>query len=141
MKITRECDYAIRIILMLGGLDAGSIADAGHISEAQCIPRQFTLKILRKLLGKGYVRSVKGAHGGYALGVSAEEISIYDVVAAIDGTVGINECFSCGYKCNRVESLDDCVVHSYLASVNDLIKAELDKIKFATLIKACSDIK
>ena len=134
MKITRECDYAIRIILMLGSLDDDRVVDAGHISEAQCIPRQFTLKILRKLLYKGYVRSVKGAHGGYGLGVDAAELSLYDVVTAIEGDMGINECFACGYKCYRVECVDDCVVHSRLATVNDIIKAELDKIKFASLI-------
>ncbi len=134
MKITRECDYAFRIILMLSSLADGSIADAHTISEAQSIPRQFTLKILRKLLDAGYVKSFKGARGGYSLNMAAEDISLNDIITAIDGKVGINECFNCGYKCNRVENMDDCPVHTRLSSVNQLITDELKKINFASLI-------
>lgn len=137
MKITRECDYAIRITLMLCGLDAGEIADAGTISEAQHVPRQFTLKILRELMTAGYVKSFKGAHGGYCMNIAADEITLKDIVTAIDGEIGINECLECDHKCNRVECVEDCPVHRQLSSLNSVIVDRLSEVTFAKLLADC----
>ena len=137
MKITRECDYAIRIILMLAGAGEGEITDAQSISERQSIPRQFTLKILRKLLKAGYVKSFKGARGGYCLDAHPKDISLYDVISAIDDNVLINECFSCGYVCSRVENPDDCPVHIRLGEINRLLTDKLSEITFESLINSC----
>jgi len=134
MKITRECDYAIRILLMLSTIGDGKITDARTISEEQCIPLQFTLKILRKLLGAGLVRSYKGMHGGYCLNVAPKDLSINEVITLIDGGEGINECFQCGYKCNRVENVEDCPVHVKLGMVNQLLTEKLSQITFESLI-------
>ena len=83
MKITRESDYAIRIILMLSSLAEGDVVGAAKISETQCIPKQFTLKILRELVGAGYVKSFKGVCGGYAMNVLPKDVSLKDVISAI----------------------------------------------------------
>lgn len=133
MKITRECDYAIRITLMLSSLEQGAIADAGSISDTQCIPKQFTLKILRELMSAGYVKSFKGAHGGYCMRVPADKVSLKDIITAIDGEIGINECLKCG-SCNRVANCDDCPVHRRLRGLNNMIIEELSQTTFAQLL-------
>ena len=75
LKITQECDYAIRIVLMLAKLGSGKRVDAASIAETQSIPQRFTVKILRKLVQSGLVTSFKGAKGGYQLGKKAETIT------------------------------------------------------------------
>lgn len=137
MKITRECDYAIRITLLLASLGKGNIAGAAAISEAQCIPKQFTLKILRELMEAGYVKSFKGAHGGYCLNKAASEISMKDIITAIDGELAINDCLYCGYKCNRMDNVKDCPVHRRLEKLNSVIDDELSSISFADLLADC----
>ena len=136
MKITRECDYAIRITLMLASLGKGDIADAKTISETQCVPKQFTLKILRELMEAGYVKSFKGAHGGYCLNKTADEISMKDIISAIDGELAINDCLHCGYTCNRVDNVGDCPVHRQLEKVNSVIDSKLSAISFADLLES-----
>lgn len=133
MKITRECDYAIRIILMLSELESGDIAGASAISERQCVPKQFTLKILRKLMEAGYVKSYKGTCGGYCMAVSPEDLTLMDIITAVDGKIAINRCLECGGDCNRVKNPEECPVHRQLCRLNSVICAELGKIKMADL--------
>lgn len=137
MKITRECDYAIRIMLMLAGLEEGSIADARSISEAQCVPKQFTLKILRELMEAGFVKSFKGARGGYCMNKPAAEVTLCDIVTAIDGEIAVNECLECGHQCNRVAHVTDCPVHRQMKGLNSLIVNTLSEITFAKLLDDC----
>ena len=139
MKITRESDYAIRIILMLSSLKEGEIADAGSISKTQCIPKQFTLKILRELMTAGYVKSFKGIHGGYCLNVLPCELSLKDIICAIEGEIGINECLICENKCNRVSDTSSCPVHRSLESINNKLIAELSSVIFDDLAKGCKN--
>lgn len=137
MKITRECDYAIRITLMLSGLAEGAIADAGTISREQCVPKQFTLKILRELMEAGYIKSFKGAHGGYCMNVPAEGVTLKDIITAIDGEIGINGCLDCSTGCNRVKNTDDCPVHRRMRSLNNMITDALSAVTFADLLADC----
>lgn len=138
MKITRECDYAMRIILMLSKLEDGRIAGASSISEAQRIPKQFTLKILRKLMEAGYVKSFKGASGGYCMAVSPDKLTLMDIITAVDGEIAINRCLECDGKCNRVKNPDDCPVHRQLCKLNSVICAQLGAVTVADLIDSRS---
>lgn len=137
MKITRECDYAIRIMLMLASLDEGAIADARSISEAQCIPKQFTLKILRELMESGFVKSFKGSRGGYCMSKPADEVSLCNIINAIDGEIAVNECLECGHQCNRVADMMDCPVHRQMKSLNSLIVDRLSDVTFDKLLNDC----
>ena len=102
MTITREADYALRIVFALS--EENAKIDANSLSEKIGVTLRFTLKILRKLLLAGIVRSFKGANGGYMLAKSPAEISMYDVITAIDGDMAVNRCTAAEYECrlNRV---------------------------------------
>lgn len=65
MKITREADYALRIIAMLA--DENRQIEAKAIAEKNDIPYRFTLKILRKIVQAGIIKSYRGVNGGYVL--------------------------------------------------------------------------
>ena len=97
MTITREADYALRIVFALS--EENAKIDANSLSEKIGVTLRFTLKILRKLLLAGIVRSFKGATGGYMLAKSPAEISMYDVITAIDGDMAVNRCTAAEYEC------------------------------------------
>ena len=76
MKITREADYALRIIAMLAD-------ENRQIEQSDCrkndIPYRFTLKILRKIVQAGIIKSYRGVNGGYVLNKKPSEITLKDV--------------------------------------------------------------
>jgi len=85
MKITARVEYAVLALfeLALGGAD--SQVQAREISTRQQIPLRFLEQILIQLKKAGLVKSVRGASGGYLLGRDASEISLKDVVEAVEG--------------------------------------------------------
>ena len=91
MKITREADYALRIVAMLAEEDKH--IEAKVIAERNDIPYRFTLKILRKIVQSGIIKSYRGVNGGYILNKKPSEITFKEVIEVIDGKIAINKCF------------------------------------------------
>ena len=132
LKLTLEADYALRMILLLS-LSAQKL-DAKALSSEMKVPLRFALKILRTLCTSGIIRSVKGAGGGYILALPPEEISLRAVIEAIEGPIRINRCLDDSSICERVPDKDDCPLHNSFDKINKSLAAELDQIKFDSLI-------
>ena len=115
MFITRECDYAVRVIRALEGEQRLSVTD---ICEKEAITAPFAYKILKKLQKAKIVRGYRGVHGGYSLNKELDELTLYDVYSAIDSDMFIIECMAPQYDCVR-DGKDGhaCLVHKELASI------------------------
>jgi Rrf2 family protein len=83
VRTTAKADYAVRAAVELAA--AGGLVNADHIAQAQRIPLNFLENILRDLRRAGIVESRRGQAGGYALARPAEEISVADVIRAVEG--------------------------------------------------------
>ena len=83
MRTTAKADYAVRAAVELAAV--GGLANAEQIAQAQDIPLNFLENILRDLRRAGIVESRRGQAGGYALARPAEEISVADVIRAVEG--------------------------------------------------------
>lgn len=83
MRTTAKADYAVRAAVELAA--AGRIVTSEQIAQAQGIPANFLENILRDLRRAGIVDSRRGQSGGYSLARPAEEISVADVIRAVDG--------------------------------------------------------
>lgn len=92
MQITRQADYALRAMLYLARLGPNERAATKKIAEVQKIPPSFLAKIISQLSVAGLIKTTRGAHGGVVLSRSTKEISLLDVVEAIDGPIALNEC-------------------------------------------------
>jgi Rrf2 family protein len=92
MQITRQADYALRAMLYLTRLDPNQRAATSQIAEEQHIPPSFLAKIISQLSIAGLIHTSRGARGGVSLARQPEEISILEVVEAIDGPIALNEC-------------------------------------------------
>ena len=84
MKVTARADYTVRAVAELGAAD-GKLMKAGLIAEAQGIPRHFLDNILNDLRRAGIVATQRGAEGGSRLARPAGEITIADVMRAMEG--------------------------------------------------------
>lgn len=91
MRITREVDYAFRISAYLAAHE-GEVIGAPKIAADECVPERFTLRILRKLNLAGITEARRGATGGYKLKRPKEEITLYDIIVAVDGPIVVNRC-------------------------------------------------
>jgi Rrf2 family protein len=83
VRTTAKADYAVRAAVELAAV--GGLANAEQIAQAQDIPLNFLENILRDLRRAGIVESRRGQAGGYALARPAEQISIADVIRAVEG--------------------------------------------------------
>jgi Rrf2 family protein len=85
VRVSAKVDYALRAMLELAA--AGTLVKGEHLSTAQAIPRKFLESILVQLRNEELVASQRGVEGGYALARPAEEISVADVIRAVEGPI------------------------------------------------------
>lgn len=132
MYITLETDYAIRIVRFL--INEGKRVDAQKISNKTDVTLRFSLKILRKLVVANIVRSYKGINGGYEFARdSASDVSLYDVIEAVEGNCLLSRCLDSSIGCKRkMENV--CKVRKAFSRVSKEMKKQLQEITFDTLI-------
>jgi Rrf2 family protein len=85
MYISAQADYAMRALLALAGSPSDQPVKADELARTQELPVGFLENILGRLRRVGFVRSARGAEGGYRLARPASEISVADVVRALEG--------------------------------------------------------
>jgi len=133
MKITQEADYGLRVVLHLCKLGYGEKIESKVISENEGIPLRFLLKLLRKLIQADIIRSYRGVKGGYSINKLPQQITLKDVIEAIDGPVCVNRCVIEPSFCNLNRS-GVCIVHRAMIKVQKNLNAELESINFKQLV-------
>lgn len=119
MQITRQADYAVRAVLYLARLGPEQKAATSQIAEEQDIPLSFLAKIIAQLSVAGLLQTMRGARGGVTLARPPAEITLLDVVEAIDGPIMLNECVNDAYICSQ----EDCPIRGiWQDAQSDLIK-------------------
>jgi Rrf2 family protein len=129
MQITRQADYAVRAIIYLSMLNPGEKASTKTIAENQSIPLSFLAKIIAQLSVAGIITTLRGAKGGVSLAKPPEEISVLEVVEAIDGPILLNACVVSTHDC----PIEKCAMRGiWIRSQRDLVK-ELKNTNFQYL--------
>ena len=96
MIITKETDYALRILRVLLDGEKHSVAE---MSETELIPNQFAYQILRKLSAGNLVRVSRGALGGCELSCDLDATSLYDLMGVVGERGILCACMEPGYDC------------------------------------------
>jgi len=131
MQITRQADYAVRAVLYLANLGTSERAATSTVAEEQRIPPSFLAKIISQLSIAGLLHTSRGARGGVTLAREPEDISLLEVVEAIDGPIQLNECVAEDSQC----SFDDsCPLRSVWSDAQNELVARLKKTTFAQLM-------
>jgi len=132
MQITRQADYALRAMLYLAKLEPNERAATSQIAEEMDIPPSFLAKIISQLSIAGLIHTSRGAHGGVSLARKPEEISLLDVVEAIDGPIALNECTLDPSICIFGDS---CPIHEVWCEAQKQLVEKLDKSTFDRLVE------
>ena len=86
MKISVKVDYACRVMAELARLHgSGELAQIEHLAQTEAVPANFLAQILGDLREHGLITSRRGNRGGYTLARAPEEISLYDILMAVEG--------------------------------------------------------
>lgn len=132
MCLTLEADYAVRIIGCLSAQEKR--IDAKNISERTGVSLRFALKILRKLVSAGLVKSFKGMQGGYELAKAPSEISMRDVIESVEGSYYLNRCHEEDFVCTR-GAKEICNYRKVYNEITELVSQKLGEYTFDELIK------
>jgi Rrf2 family protein len=87
MKLTRASIYALQGVAYLSEQKDNRPTPSHHIAKARGIPERFLLKVLKPLVSTRVLLSIKGPNGGYRLAKAAGQISLLEVVEAVDGPI------------------------------------------------------
>ena len=130
MQITRQADYAVRAVLHLARNGEQRIATS-MIAEEQRIPPSFLAKIISQLSIAGLLHTSRGARGGVTLARDAKDITLLEVVEAIDGPIQLNECVGDNGSC----SFDsDCPLRPIWCDAQEELIDKLKSTNFAEMM-------
>jgi Rrf2 family iron-sulfur cluster assembly transcriptional regulator len=133
MIYSRSAEYAIRAFVHLAQIPEGRYEMVKNIAEQEEIPAHFLAKILQQLARKGLLRSSKGPTGGFCLRVPASQITLLDIVEALDGLQDYQRCASGLADCNKDMP---CSMHDSWEALRKRILDYLGQNSIADLAKA-----
>ncbi len=123
MRLTRGADYGTRGIVRLAKMAPSSVALVSDIAAAEGLPESYLAKIFQDLTKGGIVRSHRGAKGGFSLARSAEQITLRQIIEAIEGPIAFNRCLASSEGC---ECSGTCPIYPVLAKAQKELLATLD---------------
>lgn len=132
MQITRQADYAVRAVLYLARLEPTQRAATSQVAQEQRIPPSFLAKIISQLSIAGLLHTSRGARGGVTLAREPKEITLLEVIEAIDGPILLNECVSINSTCTFD---DDCPLRPVWCDAQEELVSRLKATNFQQLLE------
>ncbi len=130
MFITRQADYAIRIMIYLAH-NMGKTLTVSYLAQKTNVPKSFLPRIISTLANRRLVITEKGKKGGVRLARKPEEVTIYDVIEAIDGVPVMNVCVDWDDACPYTEY---CKMHKLWKELQEQIEERLKSTTLADVI-------
>lgn len=131
MDITRRCDYACRI-LRAAYKSGESYISVSDIAEDEDIPYAFARSIQHDLVKGGLIKTVRGARGGLALNCDPAEVTLLEVLEAIQGPVSISLCVMDPEYCDKH---DNCAYNKLWQGADKLLNDYFGAITLQDLIE------
>ena len=132
LLFSRQCEYALQAVLYIALKPEGEMSSIKEMTRKLGIPYHFLAKILQRLSRKGLLRSMKGPTGGFALGMPAKHITLFQIVEAIDGVDFTTQCVMGFPECS---GKNPCAMHEHWVGLRDGIHAVLVNKQIAAVAK------
>jgi Rrf2 family transcriptional regulator, iron-sulfur cluster assembly transcription factor len=129
---SRQCEYALQAVMFLALKEDGKRTSIRELTEKVEIPYHFLAKILQDLTHKNLLVSQKGPTGGFALAKPAKEITLFDVVDAIDGSGFMQNCIIGFPECS---GKNPCAVHETWGAMREELRLALVSKNIAQMAK------
>ena len=130
LRVTKLTDYATVVLTVLAS-DAATVLSASELAERAGLEVPTVAKLLKPLAQAGLVEGFRGANGGYKLARDAADISLVEIVEAMEGPLGMTECSVHAGQCG-IE--DSCGVRANWRRINDVVAAALRGVSLAQML-------
>jgi FeS assembly SUF system regulator len=131
LRVTRLTDYATVVLTVLAA-DAGAVLSAAGLAERAGLEAPTVAKVLKPLAQAGLVQPFRGANGGYRLARPAAEISLVEIVEAMEGPLAMTECSVHDGHCGIAHS---CGARANWRRINDVVADALRRVSLADMTR------
>jgi len=128
--LSKLADYGVIVASELAAAPERQVT-AAHVAADTRLPRATVAKLLKAMAHAGIVSGSRGAAGGYRLARPAEAISVAEVVAAIDGAIGVTQCTSHSTNCDRTTF---CPTRPHWQRINSAVGTALAAVTLADMV-------
>ena len=132
MKISTKIRYGVRAILDIATHSSERPVPLNDVSKREEISAKYLEAIMPSLKAADLIRSIKGPGGGYVLSLPPEEITLYDIVAALEGPMCLVDCVSKPDSCSRQKT---CVIYDVWKDLSQLMNDTLRSTTISDLIE------
>jgi Rrf2 family protein len=137
MQVTKAGEYAVIGLMYLARQPAGRTVMIDEISDAERIPKSFLAKIFQSLVKAGFIRSHRGAGGGFSLARAPREINLLQIFRAVDNAFALQRCVSAEPECVvSEERLGSCALCSVYAQAQGRVNEVFAGTSLESLLKA-----
>lgn len=138
MKLSRESEYGIRGLIHLAQQPSGTVMQLSAIAESQDLPQSFLAKIFQKFTQYGLLRSFRGATRGYTLGRPADDITLKEVLEAVEGPGLFERCIFWSHRCAEDHP---CVLHDGWKQIRPKLTAMLEVTTLQDLVRRAPSVR
>ena len=131
MRLTHLADYAVVMMTAAARRDGGSRLSASELAEETGVPLPTAQKLMQRLTAHGLLVGTRGSGGGYALARAVSDISLADIVEAVEGPIALTQCAD---GVNHACILDaHCRVKPHMGIVGQAVRGALGAVSLAQL--------
>lgn len=134
MKLSTKGRYGLRAMIDMARYSTDEPVSIGSVASRQGISEGYLEQLVSLLKKAGLVKSIRGAGGGYVLAKDAEEISVGDILRALEGSLEPVRC-AAFYSDEGCNAADGCVTKYVWQRINDSINQTVDKMRLDELVK------
>lgn len=132
MKISTKGRYGLRILLDLAIHQAKGPVNLGDISKRQGISEKYLWQVINLAKSSGLITSARGPKGGYSVAKSANQITLLEIISALEGPIVLVDCLENAESCERNAS---CITRGVWAKVEASVKKTLAGITLQDLVE------
>ncbi|MEW6447864.1 MAG: Rrf2 family transcriptional regulator [Bacillota bacterium] len=132
MKLSTRIRYGVRALMDIAEHSAAGPVSLKDVARRQEISEQYLEQLILPLKAAGFVRSFRGAHGGFVLSKDASEIRVSELVEILGGTIALMDCLYDREACSRV---DCCAVRDVWQEANEALRNVLASVTLVDLLK------
>jgi Rrf2 family protein len=130
MQITRAGEYGVLGLMALAKRAQGCVVMIDEVSREEDIPKSFLAKIFQNLARAGLVHSVRGTGGGFALARPTSEITVLEIIEAIEGPIALQRCLEEKPDCHHMTG---CALCGLFSEAQDRLKETFARTTLAEL--------
>ena len=137
LRISKMSDYAIMVMVELSAAE-GEVLNAHALAERSRLELPTVSKVLKLLVKAGLVESFRGATGGYSLQRDAENVSVAEIISAIEGPIAMTECSVEEGLCSQE---DVCGLRGNWQRISEAVAEAIDAVTLAEMARPVGPVK